>query len=104
MTLPGPVLEAYKRGVGAWPVVVNRAIESGISDANVIGNIVFYLHHPERIGYPLKADETSLIQEWKTHRDYASWRIANPTRYDPPSVPSGPVIAGDNVPPDLLLV
>ena len=76
MTLPGPVLEAYNWGVGAWPVVVQRAINAGITDANEIGNMVFYLHHPDRIGYPLQAGETSLIQEWKTHRDYAKSRIA----------------------------
>ena len=47
MTLPGPVLEAYKMELGAWPLVVDRAIRAGINDANAIGNMVFYLHHPK---------------------------------------------------------
>ena len=75
MRLPERVLEAYKWGVGARESVVYRAIWEGM-DANTIGNIVFYLHHPERIGYPIQPGETSLIQEWKTHRDYAQGRMA----------------------------
>lgn len=104
MTLPGPVLDAYKRGVGAWTLVVERAIQAGMTDANVIGNIVFYLFHPDRIGYPLQTGETALIQEWKAHRDYAKARIANPTLYPPHYVPTGPVILGDNLPDVNILV
>jgi len=103
-SLPRPVYEAYKMGVGAWPLVVDRAIQAGITDANVIGNIVFYMFHPDRIGYPLQTGETALIQEWKAHRDYAKARIANPTLYLPNSVPSGPVISGDNMPDVDILV
>ncbi|MGB7068082.1 MAG: hypothetical protein WBD22_01175 [Pyrinomonadaceae bacterium] len=90
MRLPGPVLEAYKLGVGAWPQVVQRAIAANITDANEIGNMVFYLHHPDRIGYPLQPGETALIQEWKRHRDYANTRIAiakrNSTSYSEESL------------------
>lgn len=73
--LPAKVYEAFDLGPGAWPLVVERAIEAKITDVDKIANMVFYMHHPERLGRPLTADETTLIKEWKAFRTLVKPRV-----------------------------
>lgn len=73
--LPVKVYEAFCLGPGAWPLVVECAIAAKITDADKIANIVFYMHHPERLGRPLASDETKLINEWKAFRTLVKPRV-----------------------------
>ena len=66
--LPPGVYAAFRQGPVAWPLVVQRALHATIFDITKLTDMVFYLHHPERIGHPLKPFETKLINEWKAFR------------------------------------
>jgi len=66
--LPLGVYTEYKKGPKFWPLVVKKAMDAAIFDVTKLTDIVFYLHHPERIGNPLKPFETKLINEWKAFR------------------------------------
>jgi len=66
--LPPTVESAFRQGPLAWALVVERAIGVRIYDLNKLTDIVFYLHYPERIGNPLKTNETALINKWKAFR------------------------------------
>ncbi len=66
--LPPTVYDAYKMGVSGWMLAVQRAIELGITDINKLTDMVFFVHHPELNGRPLKSDETKLISEWRDFR------------------------------------
>lgn len=79
--LPAKVHEAFKLGPGAWPLVVERAIEATITDVDKIANMVFYMHHPERLGRPLASDETKLINEWKAFRTLVKPRVEAAIEY-----------------------
>ncbi|MEO7672933.1 MAG: hypothetical protein ABIU09_02510 [Pyrinomonadaceae bacterium] len=73
--LPATVYEAFKLGPGVWPVMVEHAIQANITDVDQIASIVFYLHHPERMGSPLRSDETNLIEEYKAFRKTVKPRV-----------------------------
>jgi hypothetical protein len=73
--LPPSVYNAYTMGAMAWPLVVEKAIQAGITNVNKLADIVFYLHHPERSGRPLGAGETSLINQWKNFRNLVAPRV-----------------------------
>jgi hypothetical protein len=73
--LPRDVYAAYNQGPLAWPLVVEKAIQAGIRDANKLADIVFYLHHPERNGRLLAAGETGLINQWKSFRNLVEPRL-----------------------------
>ena len=66
--LPPGVYNAFKKGPLAWPLVVQQALNAAIFNVNKLADIVFYLHHPERIGHPLKPHEAKLINQWKAFR------------------------------------
>lgn len=76
-TLPPSVGSAFKHGPVAWMLVVQKAGEAGIRDVNKLTDIVFYLHHPERIGRPLAPTETKLINHWKGFRTLISTYLDN---------------------------
>src|SRR5215204_1451492 len=59
--LPPGVYAEYKKGPKFWPLAVQKAMDAAIFDITKLTDIVFYLHHPERIGNPLKPFETKLI-------------------------------------------
>ncbi len=73
--LPAKVYDAYKLGPGVWPIIIEAAIQENIQDVDRLTSIIFYLHHPERLGRPLKSDETSLINEWKAFRTIIKSRV-----------------------------
>lgn len=66
--LPARVYEAYKMGVMAWPLVIQEALDAGIYDLNKLTDILFHIHHPERKGRALTADESGSIKKWKAYR------------------------------------
>lgn len=74
-SLPKPVREAMGMGALAWPLAVQRAIASGLRKLDELTNIVFFMHHPERmvagIGRALDSGErhfAALSNEWKAFR------------------------------------
>lgn len=73
--LPPNVYAAYKMGAMAWPLVVEKGIQAGITDTDRLTDIVFYLHHPERNGRPLEAREAGLITQWKNFRSIIAPRL-----------------------------
>ncbi len=66
--LPTTVYEIYKMGPLMWMVTVQSAIQVGIRNPDTLTNIVFYVHHPELEGRPLRKDETKLIADYKVFR------------------------------------
>lgn len=69
--LPAPALKAFNRYFKTpimWPLVVQEAVRAGVRDVNVLTDIVFYMHHWDRILEPIKRGETKLINEWKAFR------------------------------------
>jgi hypothetical protein len=58
-----------------WPAAVTHAFEGGVRDVNKLTNLVFYMHHRERVsggvGEPLAASERDFEQlatEWKAFK------------------------------------
>ncbi len=66
--LTATVRALYNEGSGYWTLVVKSAIQENIKDINFLTDMVFYLHHPESLGRPLRIHETKLIGEWKRYR------------------------------------
>jgi hypothetical protein len=67
-SLPPGVQAAFRQGALAWPLVLQKALDATIFNLNKLTDIIFYLHHPERIGRPLQPHETKLINQWKGFR------------------------------------
>jgi len=76
-TLPPSVQAAYRQGPLAWALVIENCLRVGIEDPVKLTDIVFYLHHPERIGRPLLPTETTLIKQWKGFRTLIAPRLAS---------------------------
>ena len=91
--LPVSVQSAFNIGPIAWPLVLERSLMSGIRDITKLTDIIFYLHHPERIGNPLKPHETKLIDQWKGFRTLVRQRAP---RYVSPFISN--LIEGTDVP------
>lgn len=76
--LPTAVRQAFsdaKTAAVLWPNVVQKAVEAGITNSDTLANIVFFLHHPERIhagtGLSLDRNEPEfdkLAEEWRAWR------------------------------------
>ena len=68
--LPSGVRELFATAI-VWPLAIQRAIAAGLSDLDQLTNIVFFMHHPERmragVGASLSASEPNfdkLKNEW----------------------------------------
>ena len=95
-SLPARVYEAYKLGPATWPYLVEKAKLAGITNPDKIADIVFYLHHPERIGRPLEAGDTALIKQWKGFRYLIKLQLA-PKLVTPVPSSAGGESGGGNV-------
>lgn len=67
-SLPDPAREAFEYGAIAWPLVVQEMIKAGVTDANELADIVFFLHHPERNGQKIEPGEDAMIEQWVAFR------------------------------------
>ena len=74
-TLSGDVRAAFAMGPLAWPLAVKRAIASGLTNLVDLTDMVFFMHHPERltagVGAALRTSEpdfSRLSNEWKAWR------------------------------------
>lgn len=69
------VRDAFRAPAIFWPTCVGEAVESGESDPDRLADLVFFMHHPERIsgtkGKSLDPDEhrfSALVEEWVQFR------------------------------------
>jgi len=69
---PAKARQAFQEAPILWPTAVTHAVEGGVKNVNKLTDLVFYMHHRERvtggIGEPLEASEDNfktLIAEWK---------------------------------------
>lgn len=68
-SLPANVYAAFKQGAGAWKIVLQRALDAGITSAEKLADIMFFLAHPERKGRQINSSETQAIREWNNWRN-----------------------------------
>lgn len=66
--LPHTVKEYYKMGKIAWHITICAAMKVGVINLNILTDIAFHIHHPERKGKPLEHHETELIAEWNNFK------------------------------------
>jgi hypothetical protein len=73
--LPRPVQDAFTMGPRAWPLAVRRAIDAGLVNLSDLTNIVFFMHHPERMSggegmalNPREPQFETLRKEWVAWR------------------------------------
>ena len=69
------VREAFRDSAAFWPITVDAAIKSGVRDPDKLADLVYYMHHPERMngnkGRALDASEPNfdaLVEEWQAFR------------------------------------
>ena len=97
--LPSGVRETFAIGALAWPLAVKRAIESGLRNLDQLANIVFFMHHPERIvggvGRSLDPGEpqfAKLSAEWKAFRTLVAPMLKPAPA--PTAPPAQPAVSG----------
>lgn len=66
--LPKLVREGFNRGTKMWIDTVKKALEVDYTNVDKLTDMVFYMHHPELLGRPLRVGESKLIAEWKFYR------------------------------------
>jgi phosphatidylserine/phosphatidylglycerophosphate/cardiolipin synthase-like enzyme len=84
--LPSAVVTRFKSGPAQWPAALKEAIDAGIVDPTVLANLVFFMHHRERmssldVGRPIDPDERRFVvlrAEWDHCFEIVS-RVLNPT-------------------------
>jgi len=90
--LPSDVQTTFRQGAILWPLAVKRAIAAGIMSLEDLTDMVFFMHHPERlkagIGLPLGTTDpqfSKLAAEWKGWRALIEpiLRSATPPRVTP---------------------
>lgn len=67
--LPSDVYTAFKKGPGAWKIVLQRALDAGIKNVDRLADIMFFLAHPERKGRQINSGESTAVREWNNWRD-----------------------------------
>jgi len=87
-TLPPGVREAFNLGMLGWSLMVQRAVQEGITDLDRLASIVFYMHHPERNGKPIEAWEQSMISQWKGFRTLIAAQLNYKPKPTPPTPPA----------------
>ncbi|MEZ5593494.1 MAG: hypothetical protein R3F53_23415 [Gammaproteobacteria bacterium] len=63
--LPSEVVSAFSKGINNWISHVRIAVKHGITDVFDLTDIVFFLHHPERLGREIETWEQDAIKAWK---------------------------------------
>lgn len=84
-SLPTAARSAFQYGPLAWMLVVQECIKAGLTNADELADIVFYLHHPERGGKPIQVGEKALIDQWKSFRDLIKPLLTNQPASNKPS-------------------
>ena len=66
--LPADVISEFSKGLTNWMNHVRKAINSGVDDLFELTDIVFFLHHPERLGRAIESWEKDAIKAWNDIR------------------------------------
>ena len=66
--LPADVLSEFSKGITNWMNHVRIAVNRGIDDVFELTDIVFFLHHPERMGRKIESWEKDAIKTWNVIR------------------------------------
>ena len=73
--LPPKVQSVFGQGSGSWRVAVAEAIDAGFRDPNVLADLVFFMHHPERmaagVGKSIDQKEPDFVKlrtDWNQYR------------------------------------
>jgi hypothetical protein len=77
-SLPSSIQSVFKWGAPMTVVVLQLAIDAGITDSGKIADIMFFLNHPERKGRPISKSESNyqqLVNEWKEYRQLAKMQL-----------------------------
>jgi hypothetical protein len=72
--LPVPTQQYFNKGSASWREAVSAAIRAGIRNAYLLTDLVFFMHHPERmsegIGRLISNKEPEFLklrEEWNRH-------------------------------------
>jgi hypothetical protein len=60
---PASVRDAIAMGGGAWPLAVQRAVNAGIRDADLLADLAFWMHVPHLGGRSIPMDDAR-TKEW----------------------------------------
>lgn len=92
--LPSSVQPLVKKGTSAWPKAVDEAIAKGIKDVDKLADLIFFMHHPERVGAggvgkPIDPDEKGAVRLLAERRYYGvvAQRRLTPTFVPPVFLP-----------------
>lgn len=65
---PPSVRSVFKMGGALWPLALQKSVDHGIVDVNLLTDLVFHMHHPELKGRKLQPDEKELGKEWEAFK------------------------------------
>ena len=73
--LPPKVQSIFSQGSNSWRAAVAEAIDAGFRDPNVLADLVFFMHHPERmaagVGKSIDQKEPDFVKlrtDWNQYR------------------------------------
>ena len=94
--LPRKAREQFDKGTGAWREAVKEAIQAGIKDPGTLADLMFFMHHPDRmksgVGRSLSRTEPDFVKLralWNLYCTIASGFL------NPSSPPSSVFIPGN---------
>lgn len=105
---PRKTQEWFHKEAIFWPSAVSTAIDGGVKDSDALTNLVFFMHHKERMSgnrgkslQPGEARFKELAEEWKGFRTLVLATIRNsPQKKAKPTTPSGGTNCRDFIPDD----
>jgi phosphatidylserine/phosphatidylglycerophosphate/cardiolipin synthase-like enzyme len=83
--LPPSVQPLAKKGTNSWPKALDEAIAKGVTDLDKLADLIFFMHHPERVrradgvGKDIDPDEKGavrLLAEREYHKVVAQRRLS----------------------------
>ena len=90
--LPPKAQSLFGQGSGSWRAAVAEAIGAGIRDPNDLADLVFFMHHPERmaagIGRLIDQKEPNFVKlraEWNQHRNIVTGILKVPSTTKTPT-------------------
>ena len=90
--LPPKVQSVFGQGSGSWRAAVAEAIGAGFRDPNVLADVVFFMHHPERmaagVGKSIDQKEPDFVKlrtEWNQYRGNVAGLLKVPSTTKTPT-------------------
>lgn len=97
---PTDTRTTFRQGAILWPLAVTQAIDGGVKNVDDLTNLVFFMHHPERMtgdtGRSLDPKETDfkrLASEWTGFRTMIGPIVKSPSRGPSPGSKTSPSLA-----------